>query len=76
MSSDDFGCSPLHWAANSGKPQIISSLIKKAHLSINDLQKKDQFGSTALHFASVRNLTENVQTLVNLDYLTIDFRWK
>lgn len=67
MSSDDFGCSPLHWAANSGKPQIISSLIKKAHLSINDLQKKDQFGSTALHFASVRNLTENVQTLVNLD---------
>ena len=64
MSSDDFGCSPLHWAANSGKPQIINSLIKKGQLSIDDLQKKDRFGSTALHFASVRNLTDNVQRLV------------
>ena len=66
MSSDEFGCTPLHWAANSGKSQIIHSLLKKANLSIEDLQKKDQFGSTPLHFASVRNLSESVQTLVRI----------
>ena len=51
-------------AANSGKPKILNSLLNKGKLGSIDLAKKDQYGSTPLHFASVRNLAESVQTLV------------
>jgi hypothetical protein len=54
-------------AANSGKPKILNSLLNKGKLGSIDLAKKDQYGSTPLHFASVRNLAESVQTLVWID---------
>jgi ankyrin repeat protein len=56
---------PLHWAANSGKTQVISTLLEKGKLSLQDLMKKDFYGSTPLHFASVRNLADSVHTLVS-----------
>lgn len=75
----------INRAANSGKPKILNSLLNKGKLGSVDLAKKDQYGSTPLHFASVRNLAESVQTLVwtcdvfygSLSVIAIDVpKWK
>ncbi|KAI9207306.1 uncharacterized protein BJ171DRAFT_472711 [Polychytrium aggregatum] len=50
-------------AANSGHSQVIKTLLQKKTLGSKDLGAKDNFGSTPLHFASVRNLSESVQAL-------------
>jgi hypothetical protein len=51
-------------AANVGRAKILNSLISKGKFNSEQLEKKDNFGSTPLHFASVRNLTESVYALV------------
>ncbi|KAL2918463.1 hypothetical protein HK105_201864 [Polyrhizophydium stewartii] len=64
-SSDDYAATALHWAANSGDPALVSLVVSKGHLSAADLSKRDTFGSTPLHFASVRNLAGSVQALIS-----------
>eukprot|EP00842_Homolaphlyctis_polyrhiza_P003904 jgi/Hompol1/4514/HPOL_003681-RA len=62
--SDEYAATALHWAANSGKPNLVNMLVSKGRLSTSDMIKKDQFGSTPLHFASVRNLSGSVVALI------------
>ncbi|KAI8910163.1 ankyrin repeat protein, partial [Gorgonomyces haynaldii] len=63
-ASDSYGCTPLHWAANSGHPKLVQMLMNKGKLTQQDLSKKDNFGSTPLHFASVRNMLDTVGILL------------
>ncbi|TPX65179.1 hypothetical protein SpCBS45565_g05332 [Spizellomyces sp. 'palustris'] len=82
--SDEYGVTPLHWAANSGDASLVTLLLRKAvstgtlasalaatspiQAPSGDapglLSRKDLFGSTALHFASVNNLTGVARALV------------
>nr|KAJ3420902.1 hypothetical protein HK105_004985 [Polyrhizophydium stewartii] len=60
-SSDDYAATALHC----GDPALVSLVVSKGHLSAADLSKRDTFGSTPLHFASVRNLAGSVQALIS-----------
>ena len=44
-------------------------LFKKGNLGQHDLQIQDDYGSTPLHFASVRNRVDSVAFLRNTLYL-------
>lgn len=72
-TNDDYHVSALHWflfkkintrAANSGCKKLVTMLFNKGRLGVKDLAKQDNFGSTPLHFASVRNLHDIVIELV------------
>ncbi|KAI9351273.1 ankyrin repeat-containing domain protein [Obelidium mucronatum] len=62
---DNYGATPVHWAAHHGHSKLIKDQVQQGHISRVDLQKRDFFGSTPLHFASVNNLTDCVQTLLD-----------
>ncbi|ORY52366.1 ankyrin [Rhizoclosmatium globosum] len=62
---DNYGATPVHWAASHGHSKLIKDQFQRGHISRPDLQRRDTFGSTPLHFASVNNLTDCVQTLLD-----------
>ncbi|KAJ3196559.1 Ankyrin repeat domain-containing protein 17 [Entophlyctis luteolus] len=62
---DDYGVTPLHWAAYNNQSTLIRDQVERGHVLRSDLSKRDLFGSTPLHFASVNNLAEMVKTLVD-----------
>ncbi|KAI8920419.1 ankyrin repeat-containing domain protein [Entophlyctis helioformis] len=70
---DEYSATSLHWAANSGSSQLVSLIVGRGRLSNADVSKKDAFGSTALHFASVRNLSGSVMALVCLSCAPVPF---
>ncbi|KAJ3073691.1 hypothetical protein HDU98_000898 [Podochytrium sp. JEL0797] len=63
---DNYGVTPVHWAAHQGHSRLIRDQVHSGHISRTDLQKRDFFGSTPLHFASVNNLSDCVQTLLDV----------
>ncbi|KAJ3324165.1 hypothetical protein HDU76_013492 [Blyttiomyces sp. JEL0837] len=65
LESDDYGATPVHWAANHGRDVLLSHMLKRGHISMEDLRKQDRYGSTALHFAAVKNLESTVRILVS-----------
>ncbi|KAI8608332.1 ankyrin repeat-containing domain protein [Chytriomyces sp. MP71] len=64
LNPDNYGATPIHWAAHNGHTSLIKDQLKRGYISTADLQKRDQFGSTPLHFASVNNLQEAVKGLL------------
>ena len=68
---DDYGCTPLHYAAcgNDEGPELIRLLIsKKADINIKNNNKH-----TPIHCAAMRNLNENVmKALVNAPEANVD----
>jgi ankyrin repeat protein len=62
---DQYGVTPLHWAANSGQTKLIHLLMEKGKLKAADLGKRDLYGSTPLHFATIKNLDKSVFALVS-----------
>jgi ankyrin repeat protein len=62
--TDDYGVSALHWASNHQDSNLVKLLLSKGHLSVSDLSIQDEFGSTPLHFASIRNVPSTVSMLV------------
>ncbi|ORX75776.1 ankyrin [Anaeromyces robustus] len=61
---NNYGVTPVHWAANNGNDYIIKELCNYG-LTLKDLQKRDEFGSTPLHYAAVKNNENIVQLLVS-----------
>ncbi|KAI9337068.1 ankyrin repeat-containing domain protein, partial [Zopfochytrium polystomum] len=61
---DEYGATPVHWAAHNDRVDLLQSLIRIGHVSHRHLQLRDAFGSTPLHFASVLNLEKMVKALV------------
>ncbi len=72
-SKDNYGVTALHWqsflfhsrAANYGKGATVLLLIQKGRLVAEDLNQRDLFGSTPLHFAAVRNRVEALKVLLD-----------
>ncbi|KAI8807273.1 ankyrin repeat-containing domain protein [Cladochytrium replicatum] len=78
--ADNYGVTPLHWAAEKGSEVLIQRLIQHlnerfllAHSKlagpanervIQAIGKKDLFGSTPLHFAAVNNRLKVVEALL------------
>ncbi|KAJ3120458.1 hypothetical protein HK100_012790 [Physocladia obscura] len=62
---DNYGATPLHWAANNNQSELIRDQVKRGHISRTDLAKRDFFGSSPLHFGSGKNLHEVVKTLLD-----------
>jgi ankyrin repeat protein len=62
---DEYGTSPLHYAANLENQKIAKTLVDKFSLSMADMNIQDDYGSTPLHFASARNNTHAVNFLVS-----------
>ncbi|KAI9099851.1 ankyrin repeat-containing domain protein [Phlyctochytrium arcticum] len=82
-AQDEYGVTPLHWAANSGDSNLVTLILRKAASTGNLgslvhvpsptslqntgdsglLSRKDLFGSTPLHFASVNNMPGAVKAL-------------
>ena len=52
-------------AANSKEAYLLQLLYKKGNLTTNDLLQQDEYGSTPLHFAAVRNSSEAVQFILS-----------
>ncbi|KAI9007342.1 ankyrin repeat-containing domain protein [Gaertneriomyces semiglobifer] len=83
-AADEYGVTPLHWAANSGDAVLVMLLLRMArnagvllpalaslspadspsNNAPNILGRKDLFGSTPLHFASVNNRADIARALV------------
>ncbi|ORX43245.1 ankyrin [Piromyces finnis] len=61
---NNYGTTPIHWAANNGNDSIIKELCNHG-LTVRDLEKRDQFGSTPLHFAAMKNNESVVQLLIS-----------
>jgi ankyrin repeat protein len=57
-------------AANLPSPKVVQTLIEKCGLNISQLSTQDDYGSTPLHFASVRNNPDTVHMLVKSGSLT------
>ncbi|TPX59041.1 hypothetical protein CcCBS67573_g09111 [Chytriomyces confervae] len=64
LDPDNYGVTPLHWAAHNGHSRLIKDQLERGNIRRPDLQKRDFFGSTPLHFASVNNLQETVKSLL------------
>ncbi|KAJ3194497.1 U4/U6 small nuclear ribonucleoprotein prp4 [Irineochytrium annulatum] len=64
LDGDEYGATPVHWAAGKGQDELLKKMLRH-RIAVNDLQKRDLFGSTPLHFASVSNLESTVQVLIN-----------
>jgi len=56
----------MNRAANNGNDYLIQELCKHG-LTVKDLEKRDEFGSTPLHFAALQN-NENVVQLLVIDF--------
>ncbi|KAJ3182525.1 hypothetical protein HDU85_002623 [Gaertneriomyces sp. JEL0708] len=83
-AADEYGVTPLHWAANSGDAVLVMLLLRMArnagvllpalaslspadslsNNAPNILGRRDLFGSTPLHFASVNNRADIARALV------------
>jgi len=61
---NNYGATPIHWAANNGNDYLIRELCKHG-LTIKDLEKRDEFGSTPLHFAALKNNESIVHLLIS-----------
>jgi len=61
---NNYGVTPIHWAANNGNDYLIQELCKHG-LTVKDLEKRDEFGSTPLHFAAMQNNENVVQLLIS-----------
>ncbi|KAI8853015.1 ankyrin repeat-containing domain protein [Chytridium lagenaria] len=66
LDGDEYGATPVHWAANNGQADLIRRMAVEGNIKHDDLQKRDLFGSTPLHFASVNNLHTTVSTLIDV----------
>ncbi|KAI8832966.1 ankyrin repeat-containing domain protein [Chytriomyces cf. hyalinus JEL632] len=64
LDPDNYGVTPLHWAAHNGHSRLIKDQLERGNIRRPDIQKRDFFGSTPLHFASVNNLQETVKSLL------------
>ena len=53
-----------HRAANSKEQHLLQLLYKRGNLNAADLTQQDEYGSTPLHFAAVRNSQEAVQFIL------------
>ncbi|KAJ3244586.1 hypothetical protein HK104_008023, partial [Borealophlyctis nickersoniae] len=77
---DMYGVTPLHWAANSGNTRLVEYILSKSAPSLPTtgkphtpaggkenaslVSRRDYFGSTPLHFASVGGFEDVVATLI------------
>ncbi|EAX92282.1 ankyrin repeat protein, putative [Trichomonas vaginalis G3] len=60
-SNDEYGCTPLHYAARENSKETAEILISNGA----NINAKDEYGCTPLHYAAIKNSKETAKILIS-----------